>query len=121
MSDKINDGRVPDMSKLSVSDAKLIPLSELVKSLEKPEREKLLTGYDLKRFAKIFEDGSMMQTIDTFLGSGMNVSETARKLYMHRNTLTYRLNTIQRKTELDIRNFDMAVTFKLLHCLYMLK
>ncbi|MBD5632471.1 MAG: PucR family transcriptional regulator [Clostridia bacterium] len=121
MGDMLKSDRVPDMSKLSVADAKLIALSELVKSLDKSEREKLLSGYDLKRFAKIFEDASMMLTIDTFLDSGMNVSETARKLYMHRNTLMYRLASVRRKTGLDIRNFDMAVTFKLLHSLYMIK
>ena len=62
-----------------------------------------------------------MSTVDSFLEHGMNVSETARKLYMHRNTLIYRLNKIRKVTGLDIRVFDMAVTFEILRSLYMLK
>lgn len=93
----------------------------VISQLSKPQREKLISGYDLKKFAKVFEDDGMMCTAETFLKSGMNVSETARKLYMHRNTLIYRLNSIRAKTGLDLRDFDMAVTFKLLHILYSMK
>ena len=75
----------------------------------------------MKKFAKIFEDDDMMRTVDAFLENGMNASETARALYMHRNTLSYRLKTVQKKTGLDLKNFDMAVTFKILHILYTMK
>lgn len=95
-----------------------IPLSELISLLPKAQRERLISGYDLKNFAKIFEDGDIMDTADGFLKYGMNVSETSRKLYMHRNTLIYRLNKIQNVTGLDIRVFDMAVTFEILRILY---
>lgn len=98
-----------------------LSLENIVFQLSKSQREKLISGYDLKKFAKVFEDGGMMLTAETFLKSGMNVSETARKLYMHRNTLIYRLNSIRKKTGLDLRDFDMAVTFKLLHILYSMK
>lgn len=98
-----------------------ISLSNVAESLTKSRREELLSVYDLKKFAKIFEDGSMMETADTFIACGMNVSAAARKLYMHRNTLMYRLNLIYKKTGLDLRNFDMAVTFRMLHILYCLK
>lgn len=43
----------------------------------------------------------------------MNVSETARQLYVHRNTLVYRLEKIQKITGLDVRVFDDALTFKI--------
>ncbi len=62
-----------------------------------------------------------MATVDCFLENGMNVSRTARILYMHRNTLIYRLNKISAETGLDIRVFDMAVTFEILRSLYELK
>ena len=62
-----------------------------------------------------------MSTVKTFLKNGMNVSLTARILYMHRNTLIYKLNAIKKLTGFDLRNFDMAVTFSILHALYMLK
>ena len=98
-----------------------IPLPLIVSQLSKAQRERLIAGYDVKNFARIFEDGDTMSTVDSFLEHGMNVSETARKLYMHRNTLIYRLNKIRKVTGLDKRVFDMAVTFEILRSLYMLK
>ena len=100
---------------------KEINLYETLLCMPKPDRERIISGYDMKKFAKIFEDEGMMQTAEAFLESGMNVSETARILYMHRNTLIYRLGMIKRLTGLDLRNFKMAVTFKILHCLYLIK
>ena len=85
------------------------------------EREKLAAGYDLKALARIFEDESAMETVNALLRNDLSVCRTARELYMHRNTLVYRLNTIYRRTGLDVRNFEMAVTFKILHYLYLLK
>lgn len=98
-----------------------IPLSSVISLLTKEQRERLVSGYDLKNFARIFEDGDIMATADSFLTHGMNVSETSRVLYMHRNTLIYRLNKIQNETGLDIRIFEMAVTFEILRILYELK
>ena len=66
----------------------------------------------------IFADPDMLGTAEKFLENNLNVSETARKLYMHRNTLTYRLDKIQRATGLDIRNFSDAITFRLCSLLY---
>lgn len=98
-----------------------ITLSDIISQLSKAQRERLISGYDLKNFARIFEDGDTMSTVDAFLKNGMNVSETARVLYMHRNTLIYRLNKISNETGLDLRKFDMAVTFEILRVLYELK
>jgi len=52
-------------------------------------------------------------TINTFFEKNLNVSETARELYMHRNTLVYHLEKLERTTGLDIRRFDEAMTFKI--------
>ncbi|MDO4804859.1 MAG: helix-turn-helix domain-containing protein, partial [Lachnospiraceae bacterium] len=52
-------------------------------------------------------------TIDTFLGNNLNISETARQLYLHRNTLVYRLEKLHLQTGLDIRLFEDAMTFKI--------
>ena len=95
-----------------------IAIEDLVSYLTKSQRERLLSGYDLKKFARIFEHGDLMLAVDCFFENGMNISETARKLYMHRNTLIYRLNKIQKTTGIDLRNFEMAVTFKILRVLY---
>ena len=52
-------------------------------------------------------------TVFTFFDNNLNISETARQLYIHRNTLVYRLEKIQKKTGLDVRVFDDALTFKI--------
>lgn len=99
----------------------LITPSSLAEAIGKTQREKVLENYDLKNFAKIFEDGDMMATCSCLLENDLNVAMTARKLYMHRNTLIYRLNKIRQITGLDLRNFYDAVTFSVLHGLYRAK
>ncbi|MCC8067560.1 MAG: helix-turn-helix domain-containing protein [Clostridiales bacterium] len=58
-------------------------------------------------------DEEIITTINKFFENNLNVSETARQLYIHRNTLVYRLEKLQRSTGLDIRVFDDALTFKI--------
>lgn len=58
-------------------------------------------------------DEETLTTINTFLENNLNVSETARQLYVHRNTLLYRLEKLQKATNLDIRVFDDALTLKI--------
>lgn len=104
-----------------VPEINTINFSDVLSQLSKAQREKLVAGYDIKNLEKIFKDVGMMNTIDVFFKNGMNVSRTARILYMHRNTLMYKLSSIRRLTGLDLRDFDMAVTFKILHTLYALQ
>ena len=58
-------------------------------------------------------DEETLITIDTFLDNNLNVSETSRQLYVHRNTLLYRLEKLEKLTGLDIRIFDDALTLKI--------
>ncbi len=58
-------------------------------------------------------DEETLTTINKFFENNLNVSETARQLFVHRNTLVYRLEKLQKSTGLDIRNFDDALTFKI--------
>ncbi len=58
-------------------------------------------------------DEETLNTVNTFFENSLNISETARQLFIHRNTLIYRLNKLQRLTGLDVRNLDDAITFKL--------
>ena len=58
-------------------------------------------------------DHETLFTIQKFFENNLNVSETSRQLYVHRNTLVYRLEKIQKKTGLDVRVFDDALTFKI--------
>ena len=57
-------------------------------------------------------DHETMVTIEKFFENNLNVSETSRQLYIHRNTLVYRLDKIQRITGMDLRKFDDAIYFK---------
>ena len=68
---------------------------------------------------EVFKQGSIesldqetLFTIQRFFENNLNVSETARKLFVHRNTLVYRLEKIKKLTGLDLREFDDAITFK---------
>ena len=63
---------------------------------------------------EIFNDKEMVNTAEEFLENGMNVSETSRKLYLHRNTLMYRLDKIEKATGLNIRKISDAITFKII-------
>ena len=68
---------------------------------------------------EVFKRGSLesldretLITVQSFFENSLNVSETSRKLFVHRNTLVYRLEKIRKITGLDLREFDCAVTFK---------
>lgn len=58
-------------------------------------------------------DKETLATVNAFFENDLNISETARKMYLHRNTLGYRLDKIQKNTGLDVRKFDDALTFKI--------
>jgi len=58
-------------------------------------------------------DAETLTTIDKFFENNLNVSETSRQLFIHRNTLVYRLDKIQKNTNLDLRNFEDAIAFKI--------
>ena len=68
---------------------------------------------------EVFKRGSLesldretLMTIQCFFENNLNVSETSRKLFVHRNTLVYRLDKIRKITGLDLREFEHAITFK---------
>ena len=58
-------------------------------------------------------DDETLTTINKFFENSLNVSETSRQLYIHRNTLVYRLDKLQKSTGLDLRVFEDAITFKI--------
>ena len=68
---------------------------------------------------EVFKRGSLesldretLTTIHAFFDNNLNVSETSRRLFVHRNTLVYRLEKIKKLTGLDLREFEHAITFK---------
>lgn len=58
-------------------------------------------------------DDETLLTINRFLQNNLNIAETSRQLHMHRNTLIYRLEQIEKRTGLDLRQFEDAMTFKI--------
>ena len=58
-------------------------------------------------------DEETLETIAKFFENNLNVSETSRQLFIHRNTLVYRLDKLDRATGLDLRVFDDAITFQI--------
>ena len=65
------------------------------------------------KIPEVLEDEEAMSTIAKFFENNLNISETARQLYVHRNTLVYRLERIEKEIGLDIRKFDDAMTFRI--------
>ncbi len=66
---------------------------------------------------RIFDDEEMLLTSRVLMENDLNISEASRALFMHRNTLTYRLDKIEKVTDLDIRKFSDAVIFSVLSIL----
>ena len=98
-----------------------LSLGKIVGALGKSRREQLLEGYDLKNFVRIFEDRELMVTLRALFENDLNVAKTARTLFMHRNTLIYRLKKVRDTTGLDPCSFKDAVTLVLLNALYRAK
>ena len=63
-------------------------------------------------------DEEIVSTVNKFFENNLNVSETSRQLFVHRNTLVYRVEKLQKSTGLDVRTFDDALTFKIAMMVY---
>ena len=66
-----------------------------------------------ERIPDILEDEEAVSTINKFFENNLNISETARQLYVHRNTLVYRLERLEKAIGLDIRKFEDAMTYRI--------
>ncbi len=87
-------------------------ISDIPQDIAEKYYEKVFSAVN----GKLFNE-EMIRTIDAFFACGLNLSEAARNLYIHRNTLVYRLEKVLRETGLDLRSFDDAVTYKLMRML----
>lgn len=84
-------------------------LSEVSASIGEKYYKQIFHG----EYGKVLTD-EMITTVEKFFENHLNLSETSRQLYIHRNTLVYRLDKIQNTLGLDLRNFHDAVTFKIM-------
>lgn len=94
----------------------MLQLERLLNAIPESNRSKYLEQ-SLKR-ADLFVEPEMLGTLETFFSLDCNVSETAKKLYIHRNTLLYRLDKLKQETGLDVRQFRDAVLVKIILLLY---
>lgn len=106
-----------DVGKIFFSDKDIVPYSELgigrlIYQLPIPLCqmfiEEIFQGKNPEDF-----DEETLTTINKFFENSLNVSETSRQLFIHRNTLVYRLDKLQKTTGLDLRVFEDAITFKI--------
>src|SRR5699024_9179713 len=81
----------------------------LLQHVDDAERTGLVASI-LQRFRS---DEEMLQTLETFLQCNMNVSEAAKQLYMHRNSLQYRIDKFVGETNIHIQEFDQAFVVQL--------
>ena len=96
----------------------LVKMLEDIPKFKLNEYIEILLDSDAK---SVFFDEEMLNTAEEFLENSLTMSETSRKLYLHRNTLMYRLDKIERSTGLNIRKFSDAMTFRLITYLIKLR
>ncbi len=70
---------------------------------------------EVRRCARVLDDGDLVRTCLCLFENNLNVARTAEKLYMHRNTLIYRIKKIKRLTGLNVCDFYDATTFLILY------
>lgn len=88
-------------------------LERLVYSIPDEQRRQFLDQTVPHSSTTVFTDNETLSTLETFFQLDCNVSETAKRLYIHRNTLLYRMDKIKQETGLDVRSFRDAVLVKL--------
>lgn len=106
----IDVGRVFDSEKTVISYENL-GIGRIIYQLPTTLCEMFLNEVFKKNPLETLDDDTL-ETINRFFENNLNVSETSRKLYVHRNTLVYRLEKIKKITGLDLREFDHAIVFK---------
>ena len=82
------------------------------------QRAGLYTEFLNDEIISVLKDDDLYSCIDAFFKNNLNVAETSRNAFLHRNTLLYRIDKIHKLTGLNIRNFEDAITFKLLAKIY---
>jgi carbohydrate diacid regulator len=88
-------------------------IARLIYELPKDLCEQFLREVFGEKLPQLDLDEEMQVTIRLFFENNLNISETARQLYLHRNTLVYRLERFEKLTGLDIRKFEDAMTFRI--------
>lgn len=78
----------------------------------------LYTEFLNDNIISVLKDDDLYSCIEAFFKNNLNIAETSRNAFLHRNTLLYRIDKIHKLTGLNIRNFEDAITFKILAKIY---
>lgn len=93
-------------------------LTKLLNQAVSNQSDSLPSGRELAPYIEAFGDKDLVETCFALFDNDLNVSKTALGLYMHRNTLIYRIAKLKRLTGLDVCKFDDAVSFIILYRSY---
>lgn len=118
LSDSLKEARAAmEVGKIFYSDRRTttyssLGIGRLIYQIPRPLCQMYLNEVFGGEFPAVFDEETL-NLVEKFFENNLNTSETARKLYIHRNTLIYRLDKIQKETGLDLRTFDDAVSLKI--------
>ena len=88
-------------------------LERIIEKIPRSDREKIHDMFFLKDDAMILNT-EMIETVKTFFRNDLNLTATSKQLFIHRNTLNYRLDKVRKETGLDLRRFQDAVVFRII-------
>lgn len=86
--------------------------------LTSDEKVEICDKFLTEQLKRILKDEELVESVNAFFINNLNISETSRNAFLHRNTLLYRIEKIFKKTGLNIRKFDDAIIFKILSIIY---
>lgn len=89
-------------------------LVKIFNEIPKIKLEEYLEQLMPRNLRSIFNNAELVSTAEEFLENSLNISETSRKLFMHRNTLIYRLDKLESETGLNIKKFSDAINFRII-------
>lgn len=115
---KLSAARVSTKIKVKQKDMYDELLMNIFDKLTSDEKAELLDKFLDENIIAVLSDSELFSCIESFFKNDLSVAETSRNSYMHRNTLIYRIEKIQKLTGLNIRKFEDAVTFELLARIY---
>ena len=118
LKNKIDNGEIKTLEFACDKNDKYCLISSIFEMLPVRELSELKSMLFDENFVAIMKDSDLTQSIDSFFANNLNVSETSKKTFLHRNTLLYRLDKVQKMTGFNLRNFSDALTFKVLMLIY---
>lgn len=89
-----------------------------ISCLNPDEQAEICERFLKSEIISVMKDQELIECINAFFKNNLNISETSRNAFLHRNTLLYRIEKIYKITGLNIRNFEEAMSFRLLTIVY---